>query len=113
VPNTPDIVVVWGGQGEVLILEVCCSLDAYIEQAFAENLLKYQPLEACWDSLGWRCKLVVLIFGSLSHVHRLAVCGLQTAGLTKTRAKQFARYCSVSAVMGSLVIWRMRCFLYS
>ncbi|XP_052343191.1 uncharacterized protein si:ch211-274f20.2 isoform X2 [Oncorhynchus keta] len=56
VPNTPDIVVVGGGQGEVLILEVGCSLDGYMEKALAENLLKYQPLMAGWNSLGWRCR---------------------------------------------------------
>ena len=49
--NTPDIVVVGGGQGEGLILEV----DGYMEKVFAEKLLQYQPLVACWDSLGCRC----------------------------------------------------------
>ena len=59
-PNTPDIVVV----GEAFILEVGCSVGGYMEQTFAEKLFKYQPLMACWDSLGWRCKLVELIFVS-------------------------------------------------
>jgi hypothetical protein len=36
----PDIVVV----GEELILEVGCSFDSYMEQTFADRLLKYQPL---------------------------------------------------------------------
>ena len=50
---------------EGLILEVSCSFDDYMEQALADKLLKYQPLAACLDSLGSRCKLVALIFGSL------------------------------------------------
>jgi hypothetical protein len=72
-------------------------------------VLKSQPLVACLDRLGCRCKVVALIFGS--HVHRIAVRGLQIVGLTKTRAQQLARYCFVSAVVGSLTVWR-RCFLY-
>jgi hypothetical protein len=41
-------------------------------------------------------------FGSLGHVHRLAVRVLQIVGLPKTKAKLLARYSSVSAVVGSL-----------
>jgi hypothetical protein len=51
VPNTPDIVAVGEGQREVLILEVGCSFDCYMEQAFAERLLKYQPLYHAWTAL--------------------------------------------------------------
>ena len=102
-----SILLLWGeARGEGLILEVGCSFDGSMEQAFARKLLKYQPRVARLDSLGWRCKLVGLIFGSLGHVHRRAARGLQTAGLTKTRAKHLARYCSVSAVVGSLAVWR-------
>ena len=86
-------------------------MDGYMEQAFCDTLLQYQPLVVLRQP-GWRYKLVVLIFGSLGHIHRLAVRGLQIAGLTKTRANQLATYCSVSAVMGSLAVWRRRCFLY-
>lgn len=40
IPNMPDIVVL----GKELILEVGYSFDSYIEQTFADKLLKYQPL---------------------------------------------------------------------
>jgi hypothetical protein len=46
VPNTPDIVVV-GGRGR-------CSFYGFMDQAFVEKLLKYQPLVACLESL--RCR---------------------------------------------------------
>ena len=72
-----------GGQGEVLILEGGCSFDGNMEQAFVEKLLKYQPLVVSLDCLGCRSKLVALIFGSLGHVHRLALRGLQIAGPIK------------------------------
>ena len=37
----------------------------------------------------------------MGHVHKLVVRGLQIAGLLKRRAKQLAKYCSVSAIIGS------------
>ena len=81
-----------------------------MEQAFGDTLLKYQPLVSSLDSLGYRCKLVALIVGRLGHVHRLTVCGLQIAGLPKTKEKQLAWYCSVSAVMGSLAVGEQGAF---
>ena len=41
IPNMPDIIVVGGGRREVLILEVGCSFDSYMEQAFTDKFLKY------------------------------------------------------------------------
>ena len=98
--------------GEVLILEVGCTFDHSLEEAFLTKLLKYQQLKLTISQLDYRCELVVLIFGSLGHVHKLVVRGLQIAGLTKRKAKQLAKYCSISAIIGSRSIWRRRCFLY-
>ncbi len=64
------------------------------------------------ENLGYKCQFIVLVFGSLGHVHRLAVRGLWIGGLSKTRAKQLAKYCSISATIGSMFIWKRRCFLY-
>lgn len=101
-----------GGQREVFILEVCCSFDYSMEQAFAAKLLKYQTLVSRLNSLGYQCKLVVLIFGGLGQVDSTCV---QIAGLHRTKAKHLARSCSVPAVMGSLAVWirrlSMLCYL--
>ena len=110
--NTPDVVVVNESRREVFILEVACTFDHSLEEAFLTKALKYHQLEQTISQLGYRCKLLVFIFGSLGHVHRLVVRGLQMAGLSKRRAKQLAKYCSVSAIIGSRSIWRRRCFLY-
>ena len=61
---------------------------------------------------GYKTSMGALIYGSLGHVHKLCVRGLQIAGLNKSKAKQLAKYCSISAVIGSLHIWRRRCHLY-
>ena len=112
--NTPDVIVVNESHREVFILEVGCTFDHSLEEAFLTKVLKYQQLEQTISRLGYRCKLLVFIFGSLGHVHKLVVRGLQMAGLPKRRAKQLAGYCSVSgsAIIGSRSIWRRRCFLY-
>lgn len=43
-----------GGRKEVLISEVGCSFDSYMEQAFAHKLLKYQPCVSHLNSLGYQ-----------------------------------------------------------
>ena len=112
IPNTPDIVLIQETIKSVTILEIGCSFDLYMDICFTSKLVKYQPLVECITSLGYHCQLIVLVFGSLGHVHRLAVRGLQNGGMQKADAKRLARFCSVSATLGSLFIWRRRCAIY-
>ena len=112
IPNTPDVVFVDTSHKEVLILEVGCVFDLYMDQAFQDKHAKYQPLLGIITNLGYRCRFAILIFGSLGHVHKLTMSGLRIAGMTKSNAKQLAKFCSVSAVIGSLSVWRRRCHLY-
>ena len=102
----PDIVVVDEDSREVTILEVGCAFDYSLEDAYLTKLLKYQPLRDIVVQLGYKCKVLVFIFGSLGNVHRLVVRGLQMAGLSKPRAKALAKFCSISAIIGSRHIWR-------
>ncbi|ROL54696.1 Endothelin-converting enzyme-like 1 [Anabarilius grahami] len=95
-PNTPDIVVIDELSKNILILEVGCCFDLYVDLCFSEKMLKYQALSNALAVCGYRTKLIILIFGSLGYVHRLCVRGLQIAGLSKKTSKQTARYCSVS-----------------
>ena len=50
-------------------------------------------------------QLIALIHGSLVHVHRLCVQGLQMVELKKRASKQLARYYSIVI---SLYIWTIR-----
>ena len=111
-PNTPDVVFVDTSHKEVLILEVGCAFDLYMDQAFQDKYTKYQPLLDIITNMGYRCRFAILIFGSLGHVHKLTVSGLRISGMTKSKAKQLAKFCSVSAVLGSLSVWRRRCYVY-
>ena len=58
------------------------------------KMLKYQPLIHALTVGGYSTKIVGLTYGSLGHVHRLCVRGLQI-GLNNN-SKQIAKYCSVS-----------------
>ena len=81
-----------------------------MEDSYLSKTVKYQSLIS---TIGYRCQLIVLVFGSLGHVHRLVIRGLCIGGLFKTRAKQLVKYWSISAIIGSMFIWKMRCFLYT
>ena len=112
IPNTPDIVMVNTSENVVLIIEVGCCFDFYMDTCYYSKQLIYQPLQKHIVQLGYECKLIVLIFGSLGHIHKNVVRGLQIAGLQKGGAKTLAKFCSVSAIIGSMQIWRRRCFVY-
>ena len=111
-PNTPDVVMINETTRTVIILEIGCSFDSYMDICFSSKILKYQPLAEAIGVSGYNCKTIALIFGSLGHVHKMCVRGLQLAGLTKMRAKQLVKFCSVSAIIGSYHIWKRRCHLY-
>ena len=63
--NTPDVIVVNENHREVFILEVGCTFDYSLEEAFLTKVLKYHQLEQTISQLGYRCKLLIFIFGSL------------------------------------------------
>ena len=50
------------------MLEISCTLYKF-------NTVKYQSLITAIENLGYKCKLIVLVSGSLGHVHGLAVSG--------------------------------------
>jgi len=47
------------------------------------KFIKYQPLLNVISEIGYRGRLLVFIFGSLGHTHRLVVRGLQQLGMPK------------------------------
>ena len=77
------------------VLQAGCVFDLYMDIAFCNTLTKYQSLVANINELGYKCRLVILIFGRLGHVPKLTVTGLRLAGLPKKRARQLAKLCNV------------------
>ncbi len=109
--NTPDVVVINEECREVYVLEIVCTFESSMEEAFLTKVIKYQPLYII-SEIGYRGRLLVFIFGSLGHTQKLVVRGLQQLGMPQKRAKWLAKYCSPSAIIGSCHIWRRRRYLY-
>ena len=84
IPNMPDIVVVGKAGGRCIFWMWVALLTPTWSRPFVAKLLKYHLHVSRLNTLSYQCKLVVLIFG--------------------TKAKQLARYCSMSAVKGSLAV---------
>lgn len=57
--NAPDVVVVNEESREVSVLEIVCTFDTSLEEAFMTKVLKYQPLVNPISELGYRCALLV------------------------------------------------------
>lgn len=55
--------------------------------------------------LEFSCNLMVLIFGSFALVHKVARI-LGTASLPEASVKQLARHYSISAVIGTMIVWQ-------
>ncbi len=83
IANTPDIVNISQNGKKVTLFEVSCAFDLFMEDSYCSKILKYQSLISTVENLGYKCQFIVLVFGSLGHVHRLVVRGLCIGGLSK------------------------------
>ena len=52
IPNTPDVVFLKRDRREVLLLEIGCVFDLYMEIAFNDKIIKYQPILEILRDLG-------------------------------------------------------------
>ncbi len=80
IANTPDIINISQNGKTVTLFEVSCAFDLFMEDSYCSKILKYQSLISTVENLGYKCQLIVLVFGSLGHVHRLAIRGLCIGG---------------------------------
>ena len=90
------------------IIEVSVPFDAFIDKCYETKFQKYVPLYELLALSGFDTKIVVLIVGSLGHVHYQFTSGLKMLGIPNSVARSVAKYVSVSAMIGSHIIWRKR-----
>lgn len=81
-PNTPDIVILNESVKSVVLTEVCCCFNVYMDTCYSSTLLKLMELIL---QLGYECRLIVLVSGGLGHVHENVVTGLQMSILSILR----------------------------
>ena len=96
-------------QRQCLIVEVAVPFDAFVNESYQAKFDKYLPLCHRISDLGFQCKIIVLIVGSTGSVHKKFISGLVLAGLSIKCSRAIAKYCSVSAAIGSHIIWKQRC----
>ena len=63
------------------------------------------------NQLGFSPKVIVLVIGSLGHVHRKFISDLTKISINKKEANMLTKSCSISAVIGSSKVWKTRCRL--
>ena len=110
-PHTrPDIVCINRDKKEVTITAISIPFDAHLDKCYKHKFDKYFPLSREINQLGYRTVITVLIIGSLGNVHGRFLSGLKKKnGIGQTEAKYLTKYCSISAIIGSFKIWKMRC----
>ena len=109
-PHTrPDIVCIDKKSRTATIIEVAVPFDAHIEKTYEHKFDKYYPLSLEINQLDYSTRIIILIIGSLGNVHKRFISGLKLLNLSNKDAKFMARYCSVSAIIGSQMIWKLRC----
>ena len=65
--QAPDLIRIDEEHREVVIVEVGCTFDFSLEEAFLTKQLKYQPLVHAITQMGYNCQLIVFIFGRTEH----------------------------------------------
>ena len=105
----PDACFINCAEKSCLMVEVSVPFDSFVDDCYQSKFNKYLLLCQKINELGYSCKVVVLIVGSLGNVHSRFVSGLKLCGLPASRARGVASFCSVSAMIGSNMIWKQRC----
>ena len=105
----PDLLILDHQLKKAFIFEISSPFDAFLEQCYNTKFKYYQPLceLISLDTL-YTCKIIVLIFGSTGCVHNKVVPGLRMLGFNAYKSKAIAKYLSVSAAIGSKIVWQMR-----
>jgi hypothetical protein len=107
--SRPDLCVIDHEAKTCLIVEVSVPFDVFVNDCYQSKFNRYLPLCQSITEKGYQCKIIALIVGSLGSVHCRFVSGLKLIGFPAGTAKRIAKYCSVSAMIGSKIIWKQRC----
>ena len=104
----PDLFLIDHANMKCFILEVSCPFDAFIEDCYNAKFQKYQSLCDLLTVCGFDCKILVFVIGSLGHVHHRFRSGLKKLGIPSRVAKAIAKYASISAMIGTNIVWKQR-----
>ena len=105
----PDICLINYEEKNVKLIEISVPFDAHLQKCYQSKFDKYLPLSLEINDLGFYTEIIVLIIGSLGHVHNRFKTGMTKLNVPKREVKFMSEFCSISAIIGSHQIWKMRC----
>ena len=105
----PDITLIDYELKEVKLIEFSVPFDGFIDICYNNKFNKYFPLCQEINALGFKTEIIVLIIGSLGNIHYRFTSGLMKLGSSNSDAKKLSRYLSISAIIGSFIVWKLRC----
>ena len=105
----PDAMIIDKVNRTCFIAEVAVPFDTFLGECYNSKFNKYLPLCQSIHDLGYECKILVFIVGSLGSVHPRFISGLKLAGIPPRRGRGISKYCSISAAVGSRMAWKRRC----
>jgi hypothetical protein len=105
----PDVCLINHTDKTCLLAEIAVPFDSFLDTCYTNKFNRYIPLCQHIQDLGFQCKVFVFIVGSLGNVHSKFISGLKLCGIMKRQAKAIAKFCSISAMIGSKIIWKQRC----
>ena len=95
----------------MIIIDIVCPYDLYIENTYQDKIEKYVPLKAYLTSNGFGCEIKAIVIGSLGTAYYKTITTLCELGLSKRPAKGLLKWCSTSAIIGAKIIWNVICRL--
>ena len=105
----PDLIVIDKSEMKVFVVEISTPFDAFINQCYQTKFDYYLPLcELINVDTLYTCKTVVIIIGATGCVHNKVIAGLKMLGISTRKSKAVAKYVSLSAAIGSKLVWQMR-----
>ena len=110
--NRPDITIIDHENKRVWLVEVAVCFDAHIENCYQNKFNKYFPLSMEINQMGFNTRVIVLIVGSLGHIHKNFSKGLLQLNIRKYEIRGLCKYLSNSAIFSSHHIWKRRCKLH-
>jgi hypothetical protein len=105
----PDILVLDKKHNKAFIVEISTPFDTFLQQCYQTKFEYYRPLsEFITLDTQYTCKIIVIIIGSTGCVHNKVVPGLRMLGISARKSKAIAKYLSISAAIGSKLVWQQR-----
>ena len=83
----PDITIIDRETGIVQLVEIAVPFDIHIQDTYQAKFNKYYPLCMEINELGFSTKIIVLVIGSLRHVHSKFISGLTKIGYEQKRGE--------------------------